>query len=1173
MISKGTSSDVAYLVISTVTAWQEIAKSKSGSSKSKSERKRERQKQKRAKAGAAKAKSGPAKAKAGVAKAKAGVAKAKAKAKAEAAKAKAGAAKAKAGAAKAKVGGAKAKAGAEARGESAVRTFSPSSLEARTSLKGSYDGLSHGSKRGRTRQGLAATCQDVSRGRGCERHPLLHRWGVRGGEEGRRSHIQGETADDCLWKGLPATKGWGGGKCPRENVLLGGSSYRAQLSAARAGQSFDSLPGHLGAGQSFDSLPGHLGNPPFPDNVMMRGSNGDGGRSATNMTKMTRFVERERRPACPSLYVTKGYWNRLPPAFSHNMARSFFWPSGDDLRLGGTSPFVPFVRLKTSSCEPMMIMNGNQKRSSSSSSPSPPPPPPPPPPPSSSSSSSSSAAAVAAAAASGPSSSASAAAAAAAWNGEAVAGVVAYNGAKLAGASARSSMLAASRGDNGDPREIQLPNPSMSCHSVSTKSMIETAATSSKQSKQGPAVWSEADEYYADVGGRRVLNESQLRRPFAETSVRMGGRFPSEHATSEETEKGEGEGETRAAEEEDEIPHVSSSSATWQSRRTLTRSRSSGDEEEECDESLSSSVRSGRAKSFSVLGRSAAAERLRISKVRECTTTGIEEEEEEEEEQTTSSSAEVSTDTIAAIVTAVAGQQGAVAIVRLSGRDAIAITSRVFQPARKRRKAGGNATWRPESHRVEYGTVVDGDGRPVDEVIVVPMLAPRSYTREDVVELQCHGGEVCVSRVLQACLECGARLAKPGEFTLRAFLNGRLDLTQAESVADLVTARTSQAADSALAGLKGGMSSIIRSLRAECIDLLVEMEARLDFDDELPPFDPTVLAQRLTAMWKEVQRALCTAKRGRLLQSGMEVVIVGRPNVGKSSLLNTWSGTDRAIVTEIPGTTRDIVESSVVVGGFPVRLLDTAGIRETQDKVESIGVQRSTSAAVDADVIIMVVSAADGWTDADDTIVERIWGCCTGSHDHATAPSSSPPSSSSPLHGGVWEAGSLSGPMSIAAVPAEVGSQEEAQQVSQFARRRRRPLAPAILAVNKVDRAPFHAVRVPPHAADVFRTMVATSATVGSGIDDLERAILDLVGVGDVASDGLGWTVNQRQAEQLVRAGEALERVKASIEQNLPVDFWTIDLRDAALALGQISGDDVAEEVLSGVFSRFCIGK
>lgn len=455
----------------------------------------------------------------------------------------------------------------------------------------------------------------------------------------------------------------------------------------------------------------------------------------------------------------------------------------------------------------------------------------------------------------------------------------------------------------------------------------------------------------------------------------------------------------------------------------------------------------------------------------------------------------LSRDTIVAIATAIVPQQGSVGIVRLSGAEAVAVARRLFQ-------APGRQVW--ESHRILYGYVRHPQTQAlIDEALLMLMLAPRSYTREDVVEFHCHGGIMAVQQVLQLCLEQGARLAQPGEFTLRAFLNGRLDLTQAESVADLVGAESPQAAQTALAGLQGKLAHPIRHLRSTCIDILAEVEARIDFEDDLPPLNQDEIKAQLEQTLVEVEQILATADRGELLRAGLKVAIVGRPNVGKSSLLNAWSRSDRAIVTDLPGTTRDVVESHLVVGGIPVQVLDTAGIREALDRVEQIGVERSRNAAQSADLVLLTIDAQVGWTDADQLIYEQV---------------------------------------------------------------KHRPL---ILVVNKMDLLNAEMLFSLPDIAPI----VKTAAAQNQGIDALEEAILNCVQSETLQAANLDLAINQRQAAALTHAKVSLQQVQDTIANGLPLDFWTIDLRSAVQALGEITGEEVTESVLDQIFSRFCIGK
>lgn len=462
-------------------------------------------------------------------------------------------------------------------------------------------------------------------------------------------------------------------------------------------------------------------------------------------------------------------------------------------------------------------------------------------------------------------------------------------------------------------------------------------------------------------------------------------------------------------------------------------------------------------------------------------------------------------DTIAAIATAIVPQQGSVGIVRVSGSEALAIAHTLFH-------APGSQPW--ESHRILYGQVRQPNTQTLlDEALLLIMKAPRSFTREDVVEFHCHGGIMAVQQVLQACLEAGARLAEPGEFTLRAFLNGRIDLTQAESIADLVGARSPQAAQTALVGVQGKLAAPIRQLRDRCLDVLAEIEARIDFEDDLPPLDEDDVRQHLEAVAQEVTTILATADRGELLRTGLKVAIVGRPNVGKSSLLNAWSQSDRAIVTDLPGTTRDVVESQLVVQGIPVQVLDTAGIREAEDRVEQLGVERSRQAAQTADLILFTLDAQAGWTPDDQHIYEQV--CLNPHHD---------------------------------------------------------TIRPLILVLNKIDLVSDAALNaLKPTLPQNFT--VHTAAAQHRGIPELEQAILDATHHARLQAANLDFAINQRQAAALLRAKTALEQVQVTIADALPLDFWTIDLRAAIQALGEVTGEEATESMLDKIFSRFCIGK
>ena len=320
---------------------------------------------------------------------------------------------------------------------------------------------------------------------------------------------------------------------------------------------------------------------------------------------------------------------------------------------------------------------------------------------------------------------------------------------------------------------------------------------------------------------------------------------------------------------------------------------------------------------------------------------------------------------IAAIATAVAPGQGGIAVIRLSGPSAVrAVAAITVIP--------GQQEW--ESHRVLYGHVVAAAGvERLDEVLVLVMLAPRSFTGEDVVEIHCHGGVIAVQQVLARVLEQpGVRRALPGEFSQRAVLNGRLDLTRAEAIGDLVGARSQRAAQLAMAGLDGGIQKKMVVLRERLLDQLSELEARVDFEEDLPPLNGEALLQELQAVRLELLTLVADAERGSVVRHGLRVALVGRPNVGKSSLLNLLSRRERAIVTDLPGTTRDLLESEIVLDGVPITLLDTAGIRATRDAVEQLGIARSRDALASADLVLLLFDLSQGWSEEDQALFAQI---------------------------------------------------------------------------------------------------------------------------------------------------------------------------------------------------------
>ena len=456
---------------------------------------------------------------------------------------------------------------------------------------------------------------------------------------------------------------------------------------------------------------------------------------------------------------------------------------------------------------------------------------------------------------------------------------------------------------------------------------------------------------------------------------------------------------------------------------------------------------------------------------------------------------------IAAIATAVAPGQGGIAVIRLSGPNAVgAVAAITVIP--------GQQVW--ESHRVLYGHVVAADGvERLDEVLVLVMLSPRSFTGEDVIEIHCHGGVIAVQQVLARVLEQpGMRRALPGEFSQRAVLNGRLDLTRAEAIGDLVGARSQRAAQLAMAGLDGGIQKKMVVLRERLLDQLSELEARVDFEEDLPPLNGEALLQELQAVRSELGLLVADGERGSFVRHGLRVALVGRPNVGKSSLLNLLSRRERAIVTDLPGTTRDLLESEIVLDGVPITLLDTAGIRATCDAVEQLGIARSREALASADLVLLLFDLAHGWSEEDQDLFALI-------------------------------------PEGVPCL--RVGNKADLP-----------------LKAEPVDESV--AASVASSVADV-----CLSAVTGEGEQALVRAVLERCGA--LGEQPLLLALNQRQSDLAVTAAEALARSEQVAADGLPWDFWTIDLRQAIRSLGEITGEQLTESVLDRIFSRFCIGK
>lgn len=458
----------------------------------------------------------------------------------------------------------------------------------------------------------------------------------------------------------------------------------------------------------------------------------------------------------------------------------------------------------------------------------------------------------------------------------------------------------------------------------------------------------------------------------------------------------------------------------------------------------------------------------------------------------------MTTDTIAAIATALTNS--GIGIVRISGSDAFSIAEKIFRPKNKNKNLANENTY-----TAHYGHIYDGD-ELIDEVLVLIMKAPHSYTAEDTVEIDCHGGVLVMKRILETVIKYGARMAEPGEFTKRAFLNGRIDLSQAEAVIDVINAKNTYALKSSMGQLHGAMSKRVKDMREKVLYEIAFIESALD-DPEHISLDgyEKKLKHTVQLLTKEMEDMISSSDNGRVLTEGIKTVILGKPNAGKSSLMNVLVGEERAIVTEIAGTTRDTLEENIHLHGISLNIIDTAGIRDTEDIVEKIGVNKAKTIADEADLIIYVVDAS----------------CDLDEND---------------------------------------------QQIMKLIENRK-----SIIILNKTDLEMI--LTKSELEKKTGQKVIPVSIKEQVGIDDLEQQIKTMFYSGEIDFNDEVMITNVRHKTAMKEALNSLKLVKKSIDDQMPEDFYSIDLMNAYEQLGTIVGESLEDDLVNEIFAKFCMGK